>query len=315
MIPDDNLIEAINLNLHNNQERDQNRTYAVMANISAVDPTTNRIKAVVDTWTNDNQTYMESGWLQLTTPAAGNQYGIQILPFGGATTNDPKAQNQGNNGSQPPAEQVVLNVVGHKKALYLGGVQAFNTTNVPPSGYQDKSQIQANAGEWLFKHACGNYLYFANANLLKLISLTNPTPVLQTDQTPDDLSQDIVIGVQAVGVNSNTNGDEPKTVTANGELVSSSTGGQTSSTANLNLGATATSSDNENTQTVEANVNQNVTASTTQQSDEINATLTNSITATANDDQGTATAQANQTVSATDGETNNATTADTTTTT
>src|SRR5665213_2243649 len=85
MIPDDSAQEVHHLNLHINQENTASLVFTKIGHVSAVDPTTNQIKVVITDWTNDNQTYMESGWIPLGTAAAGNQFGIQLLPFGGAT--------------------------------------------------------------------------------------------------------------------------------------------------------------------------------------------------------------------------------------
>jgi hypothetical protein len=185
MIPSDHLQEAQHLNLHINQERTQDLVFQVVGHISAVDPTTNKIKVVIPTWTDDNANYIESGWVPLGTAVAGNQFGIQLLPFGGATVTDPTGQMSASNGNQPAAEQVLVHVLGRKKGLYVVGVQKFNTVDVPPSGYQDKSGVQAGSGEWLFKHATGNYIYFDNTGVLTVQAYTNPAPVLQNNQQTD----------------------------------------------------------------------------------------------------------------------------------
>lgn len=214
MIPDDAGIEAHHLNLHINQENTASLVFTKVGHISAVDPTTNQIKVIIPDWTNDNSTFMESGWIPLGTPVAGNQFGIQLLPFGGATVTDPTGQSNAQNGNSPMAEQVLVHVIGRKKGMYIQSVEIFNTVDVPPTGYQDKSGVAAQSGEWLMKHASGSFIYFTNKGTIELNSFTNPAPVLQTDQTPDSVTQLINIIAEADGHNSNKNGNTPDTVTA-----------------------------------------------------------------------------------------------------
>lgn len=255
MIPDDSAVETFHLGLHINQEQSNSKVFTVIGHISGVDPTTNKIKCVIPTWTNDTQTYMETGWIPLGTMKAGNQEGIQILPFGGATVTD--LTGQVNNPNAAP-EQVLIHVLGQKKAFYVVGVQTFNLQDVPPSGYQDKSGIAAQAGEWLFKHATGNYLYFSNQNTVKLISLTNPSPVLQTDTTPSTLDQTLVVGAQAIGQNSNTNGDTVNAVTSNLTFVSDSAGGSATADSNLSLTAQQTNAEASAVNTANLNLQSNI---------------------------------------------------------
>ena len=212
----DGIIEFNHLALQNAREAAGTNVFTLVGQVSGVDPTTNRIKVVFPDWTNDNMTYLESGWIPLGTPVAGNQYGIQLLPFGQATVNDPLALKNSQNGNTPMSEQALVHVLGTKRGLYIQSAQMFNQVDIPPSGYQDDiSNVKAANGEWLLKHSTGAYLYFSNDNLVELVSLTNPAPVVQTDQTPDDLTQTMNLGIQAIGTNSNKNGDMPDTVNAN----------------------------------------------------------------------------------------------------
>lgn len=239
-IPNDYGTEAAHLNLHINQENTSNLVFSVLGHVSGVDPTTNRIKVVIPTWTNDNNTYMESGWVPLGTMVAGNEFGIQLLPFGGATPTDPTGQNGSQDGNVPAAEQVLVHVLGRKKGLYVVGVQMFNTVDVPPTGYQDISGIQAAAGEWLFKQASGSYLYFSNDNETKLVSLINPAPVLQTDQTPDTAGANLLLSAAGYGKNSNTNNENVQTANGTIEIVADSNGGSQAANSTVSIEATQT---------------------------------------------------------------------------
>jgi len=259
MIPNDHLIEAAHLNLHINQENTANLVFSVLGHISGVDPTTNKIKVVIPTWTNDNSTYMESGWVPLGTMAAGNEFGIQLLPFGGATATDPTGQNNAQNGNQPAAEQVLVHVLGRKKGLYVVGVQTFNTIDVPPTGYEDKSQVKAQAGEWLFKQASGSYLYFANDNTVQLEALTNPAPVLQTDQTPSDCNTNVVIASSAFGKNSNKNSHTVGSANGTIEIIADSSGATGATQSNLLLSAINPDAEEQAQTTTNVSLNSNVT--------------------------------------------------------
>lgn len=272
--PNDYDIEIHHLGLHTNQERNQDLVFSVAAHVSQVDPTTNKIKLVFPTWTNDDQTYVESNWIPLGTPMAGQQYGMQILPFGGATVTDPDGINQN---KVVGAEQVIVHIVGRKRALYVAGIQMFNQVDVPPSGYQDKSGVKANVGEWLFKHATGNYIYLANDYALTIMSLTNPAPVLIPKDAPSSLKQNITLGASAIGANSNSNGDQPGTIESNANITSSSDGGQQTSTSNLTISSTAKGATTNN-----ANISESITST-----DQGTAAKTEMITADSG--QGTAT--------------------------
>lgn len=258
----DNLIEAHHLNLQINQERQQSNVFTIVGHISGIDPTTNRIKVVVPTWTNDNTTYLESGWIPLGTSVAGNQYGIQLLPFGQATVTDVTGENSSQNGNTPMAEQVLVHVVGRKRGLYIQSVQMFNQVDVPPSGYDDPSGVKAAPGEWLFKHSTGQYLYFSNDNNIKLESLTNPAPVVQTDQTPSSCDQNIVISAAAYGQNTNTNNDNVHTATSTIEIISDSKGAITTTDSNLLLSAINPDAESTASNSTSVALNSNVTKGT-----------------------------------------------------
>lgn len=236
----DGLIEYNHLALQNAREAQGSNVFTLVGHISGVDPTTNRIKVVIPSWTNDNMTYMESGWIPLGTPVAGNQYGIQLLPFGQATVTDPLATKNPQNGNTPMTEQVLVHVLGRKRGLYVQSVQMFNQVDVPPTGYQDLSGVQAAPGEWLLKHSTGNYLYFSNDNSVKLQALTNPAPVVQTDQTPDSVTQNLLLGAQAVGQNTNKNGDTVTGATSNVTIISDASGGSSTTDSNINVTAQQT---------------------------------------------------------------------------
>jgi hypothetical protein len=253
----DALIEFNHLALQNAREAAGTNVFTLVGQVSGVDPTTNRIKVVIPSWTNDNTTYMESGWIPLGTPVAGNRYGIQLLPFGQATVKDPLAQKNSQNGNTPMTEQVLVHVLGTKRGLYIQSVQMFNQVDIPPSGYQDDiSNVKASNGEWLLKHSTGSYLYFANDNTVDLLNLINPAPVVQTDQTPDSVSPVFNFGIVADGVNSNKNGSKPQTVSTQLNIKNTVTGGTTNN-------ATTAETISSDTQGV-ASKSLNITADNTQ---------------------------------------------------
>jgi hypothetical protein len=69
--------------------------------------------------------------------------------------------------------------------------------------------------------------------------------VLQTDTAPGTLDQTLVLASQAIGQNSNTNGDTVNTVNSNVTIIADSAGG--SATANSNLSLTAQQTNAETT--------------------------------------------------------------------
>lgn len=254
--PNDSDIEIHHLGLQTNQERNQDLVFTTVGHISAVDPTTNKIKVIFPDRTNDNQVYMESNWIPLGTPVAGNQFGIQFLPYGGATINDVSGTQQQ---STTVAEQVIVTVIGRKRALYIASVQMFNKVDVPPSGYQDKSGVAAQSGEWLAKHASGQYLYVSNQNVLKLISLTNPAPILIQEDAPSTCTQNLIISASAIGSNTNSNGDNTPSATATVEIIADSSGADATTTSNLLLSAINPDAENSAENTTNVALNSNVT--------------------------------------------------------
>lgn len=232
--PNDYHVEAQHLNTQINQEQTQALVFYEVGQISAVDPTLNKVKAVIPNWTNDGSTYMETGWIPLLTPVAGNQFGWQLLPFGGASITDLNGM-QSDTGQTPSPEQVLVFIVNIRRAYHIVGGMIFNAVDVPPSGYEDKSKVKAAAGEWLQKHSTGNYMYWSNDNSMSIISLTNPAPVVIPTDAPDDLMQSLILGASAVGTNSNINGDLVKMATSNVTITSDATGASATTDSNLSL--------------------------------------------------------------------------------
>jgi hypothetical protein len=262
-IPHDHDIEAAQLMLQINQEQIGDSTACHLGYIGGVDPTTNKIQVIFPTATNDDQTYMQSGWIPLGTMVAGNQFGIQLLPFGNGTVTNPTGEaDDSNNNKTQAAEQVLVHVLNRQNGMYITGVQRFNNIDVPPSGYQDKSMIKAAAGEWLFKHASGSYQYYANDGELKLVSLTNPAPILQPKDAPDSVSQNLLLSAAAEGTNSNSNGDKVHSSNGTIELVADANGGSQNENSTINISAEQSNPEQTAQNTSAISVSSEVTAGT-----------------------------------------------------
>ena len=88
--------------------------------IATYDPLLHRVRCVVPSMTDQDGTPSLSGWMPLATMSAGDGYGVQVIPFGGATVDDPTA-----------GEQVVIGVFDRQRGV--AAVQAmFYHANAPP---------------------------------------------------------------------------------------------------------------------------------------------------------------------------------------
>jgi len=95
------------------------------AHIATFDPATNRVKVVVPSLRDSDTAPTMSGWIPMLAQSAGGGYGVQIIPYGGATATNPTG-----------GEQVVIglfrniNGVPSISAVCLG--LTFNVPNAPP---------------------------------------------------------------------------------------------------------------------------------------------------------------------------------------
>ena len=95
------------------------------AHIATFDPATNRVKVVVPSLRDSDTAPTMSGWIPMLSQSAGGGYGVQIIPYGGATATNPTG-----------GEQVVIglfrniNGVPSISAVCLG--LTFNVPDAPP---------------------------------------------------------------------------------------------------------------------------------------------------------------------------------------
>lgn len=214
--------ESMHLDLQMAAQQVQNLTFFVMAHVSSYDPGTHRIKAIIPTFTDsESGQYMETGWIQLGTLWAGNGFGLQIAPYGGANVNDITGQNNAD-GKPVNPEQIVLMIISQDNTLTVGGVLTFNSVDVPPGTGQplmddfgNPLRLQLSSGEAIMRHSSGSYLLFRNDGSININSDTSPQVPFQEPST-DSLERDL-------NLSSNTNLDsgapDATTLTANSNLL------------------------------------------------------------------------------------------------
>ena len=209
---DTNAIETANMHLQMTAEQMQSQTFFLLANVAAYDPTTNKIKAVIGNYTNDGQTGLETGWIQLNTPWSGTNFGFQQGPYGGATPTDPTGQMSG-----AIPEQVLLLVIGRDTAFYIVGALTYNNKITPPGNDQDiiddwgnANRVQFQSGECIIRHSSGTYIFMKQDGSVSIVATTSPQKPY-TEPSMTDISRTATYGSL---VNADTQVQNPTTAEA-----------------------------------------------------------------------------------------------------
>lgn len=95
-----------------------------------------------------------TAWMPLGSPAAGNGWGIQVAPFGGASFENPTA-----------GEQVIIGVFDRSYGTVSALMMTWNSAVIPPD-------VSLQAGEMITQHISGSLLKF---NADGSVSLTTNT--------------------------------------------------------------------------------------------------------------------------------------------
>lgn len=103
------------------QESNSYRPF-IYGHISTYDPGLHRVRVIFPSLSDGNGGFVVSGWMPLGTMAAGDGFGVQVIPYGGATQANPTA-----------GEQCKVAFFDKNKGLMATPCQFFNNEMVPPS--------------------------------------------------------------------------------------------------------------------------------------------------------------------------------------
>ena len=135
--------ELVNTIMQAAQMQAAGREFFVTGFVSSYNPETHCVRCIVPSWINPGSSdAVMTGWVPLATPWAGNGFGLQAAPYGGATQENPTG-----------GEQVVLQILSDDNGTYIGSGMLWSQKAAPAL-----TTIQP--GEAIMKHTSGSFLYF-----------------------------------------------------------------------------------------------------------------------------------------------------------
>lgn len=90
--------------------------------VASYDPTLNRVRCIIPSMTDQDGNPLLSPWMPMPTAFSGAGYGIQVIPFGGASVQNPTA-----------GEQVVIGTFDRQRGVSAVVGMYFDTTTPPPA--------------------------------------------------------------------------------------------------------------------------------------------------------------------------------------
>lgn len=195
-----NLNEFAHLVMQSAQQQISEMRLLFFGHIANYDPKTHSAQVVIPTLRNANGVAILTPYLQLGTIWAGNNFGVQVAPYGGATPENPT---QG--------EQCIVDCMFKKNNLMASSVMLFNVINQPP-GADIRNYTELQSGECIIVQKSGSYIYFKENGSIIL-------DVLQ-ENSSDNTSGNIVLNaVNEIQINAQVK----VTVTAPEVLIDSDT--------------------------------------------------------------------------------------------
>jgi hypothetical protein len=118
----------------------------VYGHVSSYDPATHRVRLVIPSLGDGDGNYVLTGWMPLGTIAAGNGWGVQIAPMGGASVQNPTA-----------GEKCKISIIERNYGVALCAEMCFDQVYTPPFTDLQPGEIgmQAASGSFLRFHASG----------------------------------------------------------------------------------------------------------------------------------------------------------------
>lgn len=126
----------------------------VYGHVASYDPVGHRVRLVIPSLGDGDGNYVLTGWMPLGTIAAGNGWGVQIAPMGGASVQSPT------NG-----EKCKISIMERNYGVAVCAEMCFDQVYAPPF-----ATLQP--GEIAIKAQSGSYLYFHENGQ---VELTLPT--------------------------------------------------------------------------------------------------------------------------------------------
>lgn len=131
----------------------------VWGHISVYDPQLHRIRAIVPTLRTDAGTPVLSPWMPLGSLMVGNGWGIQYIPVGGSTFENPTV-----------GELVQIHIIERTNGITLGAHLHFSQQMMPPIP-------NGNPGDLIMQGPNGNYVYLQSNASGKKITVNSATEI------------------------------------------------------------------------------------------------------------------------------------------
>lgn len=90
--------------------------------IASYDPTQNRVRCIIPSMTDQDGNPTLSPWMPMLSGSTGGGYGVQYVPFGGATIDNPTA-----------GEQVLIGMFDRQRGVSCALGMFYHGTNPPPA--------------------------------------------------------------------------------------------------------------------------------------------------------------------------------------
>ena len=146
---------------HGAQQQLSTHSYAYYGRVASYDPTLHRVRVLLMSLRNEDGAPVLSPWLPLASPWVGSGFGLQVVPYGGATAANPTA-----------GEPCIVFLLERTYGVSASAMMLFDGTMLPPG------QSLA-AGEALLQAPSGSQVYL-KANGDVQVSATGTVWVLGT---------------------------------------------------------------------------------------------------------------------------------------
>lgn len=113
----------------------------VYGHISVYDPTKHRARCIVPSLTDENGQALLSPWIPMGTLSSGGGFGLQIIPAGGATAQNPTA-----------GEQVLIGLFDRQRGVAAIPCMFFSGAHTPPSESLPQGAPPVAAGDVLLSN-------------------------------------------------------------------------------------------------------------------------------------------------------------------